>query len=413
MAINEGFSWEVSLIGLSLTAFTLANIHSKSYKHKTDWLLTIWLIILCIPLVHTALTHFDSLSNSFFLFTNPTLNLLHGPVLYLYVRMLISKVPLKFGKYELWHFIPFLVMYLLFITLPHPEQMMPQPDQSHVPAGPLTTGSVSDVLVPLLKHFGVINVLVFIGYSLITINKVRLHKQEIKKLLSRDDNQVTLSWIYALPMVFLALVTFNVLYESILKSYFYVNPITLHLVSFLSFILLLCFFGIRQTPVFKPSSVQIDVIGTDKHANEIALTEENTDTEPESNEEKIAFDQIVKRMNQHMENEKPYLDPDFTVYVLADNLNIPRRNLSLVLSKGLNKNFYQYVNEFRIEEVKIQLADQNNKSTILDIAFQAGFKSKSSFNSLFKQYCDVTPSQYRKTYSSGLKMQDSKLHQKR
>lgn len=170
------------------------------------------------------------------------------------------------------------------------------------------------------------------------------------------------------------------------------------MLSFLTFIVLLCFFGIKQKPVFQTKCLDSDKKESVTEDVSIASnsTNENNETTSNNNLSNEFIKQIIEEMQSYMQSEKPYTDPDFSVYMLSKALNIPRRSLSLVLNTGLSKNFYQYVNEFRIEEVKIQLEHQDNKSTIIDIAFQAGFKSKSSFNSLFKQYCHVTPSQYRK-----------------
>ena len=105
--------------------------------------------------------------------------------------------------------------------------------------------------------------------------------------------------------------------------------------------------------------------------------------------------QLLATMQSYMQDNKPYLNSEFSVYQLAEALNIPRRRLSHALSQGLNTNFSQYINECRINEVKELLKDHDNKSSILQLAFKSGFKSKFSFNSLFKKHCSVTPSQYR------------------
>ena len=96
-----------------------------------------------------------------------------------------------------------------------------------------------------------------------------------------------------------------------------------------------------------------------------------------------------------MLKEKSFLEPDFSVYALAEAIELPRRSLSFVLSNGFDKNFYQFVNSYRLEEMKCRLQDSKNKKTILDIAFACGFSSKSTYNTLFKKQCGCTPTQFR------------------
>jgi len=79
---------------------------------------------------------------------------------------------------------------------------------------------------------------------------------------------------------------------------------------------------------------------------------------------------------------------------LAETVGISTHHLSEVLNQHEGKNFYQFVNEYRINYVCEQLKmDKNIK--ILDLAMSAGFSSKSTFNAVFKQFTQHTPSQYR------------------
>ena len=414
MLFGVDVAWEISLIGLSLTLFTLANILTKSYQHKTDWLLIGWLVLLNIPFIHTILAHLNIDASTFHHLTNPTLNLLHGPILYLYVRMLISeKVTLH--RSDLWHLIPFIVCNMLFTTMHHPLPMVPDPDHTLANIGPVSDGIVSSFFAPIMAYFGLINVLVFIGYSILTISSLRKHQQDIAGIFSQDDNQISLKWIYTLPAMFAFVAMFNLANENLLPTENLINPIILHLSCFLGFVIFLGLFGVKQKPVFyfkgNRREFQSETVLKDENeqtkdnAKVTSIASQATEVEKAEEAEQVSeklsnesITKVIDEMNAYMLNKKPYLDCDFSVYALAEALNIPRRTLSQVLSSGLSKNFYQYVNEFRINEVKALLAQPGEKhSTIIDIAFQSGFNSKSSFNSLFKQYCGVTPSQFRKT----------------
>jgi tetratricopeptide (TPR) repeat protein len=108
--------------------------------------------------------------------------------------------------------------------------------------------------------------------------------------------------------------------------------------------------------------------------------------------------QYLESLLAYMEEEEAYLDPDLTIKELSEQLSIPARDLSQVINERLNQNFNDFVNHYRIEKAKELLLKKCSDSTILDVAFDSGFNSKSSFNTLFKKFTKYTPSQYKKTF---------------
>jgi AraC-like DNA-binding protein len=99
-----------------------------------------------------------------------------------------------------------------------------------------------------------------------------------------------------------------------------------------------------------------------------------------------------------METEKPHLNENLTLGELANNLEILPNNLSRLINEEFGKNFHEFVNAYRIDEVKKSLADPKFAHySLLGIAFECGFNSKSTFNSVFKQLTGKTPSAYRKS----------------
>ena len=99
-----------------------------------------------------------------------------------------------------------------------------------------------------------------------------------------------------------------------------------------------------------------------------------------------------------MENEKLYLNSDFTIDIFSKHLNVSRTYISQVINEKFNMNFNNYINEYRIKEARRVLTDEANKNlTIETIALSIGFGSKSSFNSAFKKYTGITPSFYMKS----------------
>jgi len=103
----------------------------------------------------------------------------------------------------------------------------------------------------------------------------------------------------------------------------------------------------------------------------------------------------VNKIGKYMIIEKPYLNRELTIFDLSDQLKIPRHILSEVINEHMGKNFYHLVNEYRVNEVKERMkSDEYKQLTILAIAFDSGFNSKSSFNTIFKEQTDQTPSEY-------------------
>lgn len=102
------------------------------------------------------------------------------------------------------------------------------------------------------------------------------------------------------------------------------------------------------------------------------------------------------RLLQLMKEEKPYLNMELTQAKLAAELNVPSHHLSEVLNSGFNQNFYDFVNGYRVLEAQKLIQDKAYKDAkILAIAFDSGFKSKTSFNRVFKNLTGSTPSEFR------------------
>jgi ligand-binding sensor domain-containing protein/AraC-like DNA-binding protein len=107
-------------------------------------------------------------------------------------------------------------------------------------------------------------------------------------------------------------------------------------------------------------------------------------------------EKYMKKLLHLMESEKPFLNSDICLHGLSERLNIPDHYLSQVINTRLNQNFYDFINQYRVEEAKRILANSKNHLTILEVAFEVGFNSKSAFNRVFKKYVKMTPSDFKK-----------------
>lgn len=102
------------------------------------------------------------------------------------------------------------------------------------------------------------------------------------------------------------------------------------------------------------------------------------------------------KLKTYMETEQPYINMDLTLKDLASALDTYPHYITQVLNTVFNQNFYDFINTYRVEEVQRRLHDPQFKNlTILAVAYDCGFNSKSSFNRIFKQKTGLTPSEYR------------------
>ncbi|WP_161595331.1 helix-turn-helix domain-containing protein [Maribacter aurantiacus] len=105
----------------------------------------------------------------------------------------------------------------------------------------------------------------------------------------------------------------------------------------------------------------------------------------------------LRKLTSYMKDKKPYLDFELTLQKLAIQTDIPEKELSFLINRYLGKHFFDFINEYRVKEAKDILANHNEKDvTILEVLYQVGFNSKSSFYTAFKKITNKTPTQYRK-----------------
>ena len=108
------------------------------------------------------------------------------------------------------------------------------------------------------------------------------------------------------------------------------------------------------------------------------------------------IDEIIKKITVLMEQEKLYRETELTLQQLAGKLQLPTYQVSQAINEGMKKNFYDLVNGYRVEEAKRLLLDPKNKNyTILSVGFEAGFNSKTTFNTVFKKFTGQAPTEFR------------------
>ncbi|MFK7922374.1 MAG: helix-turn-helix domain-containing protein [Bacteroidia bacterium] len=110
------------------------------------------------------------------------------------------------------------------------------------------------------------------------------------------------------------------------------------------------------------------------------------------------YDDELRKLSEYMSEQKPFLNPSLSIQNVSDSIEIPTRDLSLLINHQLGQHFFDFINTYRIEEAMAILRDETkNDVTVLEILYQVGFNSKSSFNTAFKKHTSTTPTAYRKS----------------
>lgn len=132
-----------------------------------------------------------------------------------------------------------------------------------------------------------------------------------------------------------------------------------------------------------------------------AVSSEELNTKPEKgdNEKSDHFDERqVERVSSSMEKQHLFLEPELTLEQLAETLQMSPRLVSNIINRHFDKNFFEYINFYRVEEAKKLLADQDNELPMLEVMADSGFNSKSAFNRFFKKYAKMTPTEFRQLH---------------
>lgn len=132
-----------------------------------------------------------------------------------------------------------------------------------------------------------------------------------------------------------------------------------------------------------------------KLVSEMISEEKNNEEPAVSNSE---YNEELLRLKNYMIEKKPFLNSSLTIQEVSGEIEITVRELSLLINHQLGQHFYDFVNTYRIENAMDILKDETkSKVTVLEILYEVGFNSKSSFNTAFKKHTGTTPTLYRKS----------------
>lgn len=373
------------------TLFTVLFLFTKENGKLHDKIASIWMLLTVIPILLRIILPPDIFITT--IHRNITYPLLYGPMAYFYTISLTRENPILDRKI-LYHFIPVCLIGVILYLLP------PELNPNQVRQNPLPP---RDVPPPFLKTAFILDGIILISvssYSILCLKVLREHSISVKQYFSNITETRSLNWLKWTIYIFALIFVFNAITPVIFKFLMHSTDQILipphqfkilHSSIFVLFTYILSFFTIRQSIIYP--TIEKEILLDKKTLN-------NTKEEKyiRSGLKKEEAEQIAKKLLDYMKKEKPYLREDLRIREVADEINVNLNHLSQALNEVIQKNFYNFVNEYRIEEVKTRLTLAEYKDyPLIRIALDCGFNSKSSFNSVFKRITSISPKEFRKS----------------
>jgi len=345
-----------------LLAFVLLN--RKHGNRDANRILAAILVIFSLSiLIHTLSHATDAIQLPLHQELIQILFFLFGPFIFLYVKALTT-ANYQSQKKDTLHVIPCIVAFAVYM----PFYLLTMSKGGF-------TGDEATLLGKILSWVLIAHVVVYLSLS---VRALMAHSKVIRNSFS-SISKINLNWLKFFLSGFVLLWIVALYLEIVQSDSNAINFMWL-LVSF--FIYVIGYLGLWQPEIFSGVEyVQADAVA--KKYERSSLTEENAEKH-------------LDQLRHFMTAEKPFLDSDISLYGLAKKLSMPPHHLSQIINEKLGQNFFEFINEYRVNEAKMRLNDpQNDHLTIAAIGFDSGFNSISAFNSAFKKHSGMNPSQFR------------------
>ncbi|MGC3872113.1 helix-turn-helix domain-containing protein [Halomonas sp. GXIMD04776] len=302
------------------------------------------------------------------------IGLLQASVLYLYAKSLMYR-DFRLVPRHAVHTLLFWVVSAIFLV---EYYLQPTEVKLQILLSRDHPGVLTSPLLAVAIH------LVFLGYLWATIRAINRFGTTVRQLFSNLENK-QLAWLRTLLIGYAFVWTISLFY--CLSAHIFKSDASVAWVSAIGaitgflFINYLLIHALRQPTIFSGLS-----------AEEALLAQVGDKQDAPGREVESA---LLRRLENHMVEARPYLDANLTVEQLARQLGVPTRELSQTINQRLEKNFFEFVSDYRIAEARRQLKAVETSTTILQVMYDSGFNSKSVFNTAFKKATGMTPSAYR------------------
>ena len=369
------------LQGILLAA--LVYFHQKSDKSVNIYL-SLYILVTSLIMSMPFIIKIIGWQNSFFMQPLPVLA---GPLLYFYLR--------SFKETLAWRkVVPHLIAFVLFFFAAYWNISILKtkyPAGGEVPSGVLNQPSIVIVQYVRFAHQ--------LLYYFLARRTLVTYQRSIRHLFS-EISRIDLQWGRFLVNGYLVLIcTFMVIFP-LMRIYpeEFTSLLLLNMAVATPYIYLAVYKGILQPTIWQVQpEIQKEVVEEKIHEAEEFDSEPLVT--PKSAKAKLSTEKIkelTEKILMLMDKEKLFQETELTLQQLAQKLNVPTYQVSQTLNEGMKKNFYDLINGYRVEEAKRLLLDSKNMNyTILSVGFEAGFNSKTTFNTVFKKFTGLTPTDYR------------------
>ncbi len=322
-----------------------------------------------------------------FLFGNGTGYLL-GPALLFYLKALVQPKR-KTLKPFVKHLIPFAVSFML-ISIPVAYSIFSEETTAYGKA----YAGIADYLNLVENTF-------FIVYILLSLRLLkRIQKACENHYSSLEKNN--LNWFGVLVIGLLSIIVLDSLfsiYELFAPVYSW-NIGTIIAFTFIALYSILGYKGMFQAKILLP-----DFLASEPEASTAASFLESDSKKAYTGRldglPDTEIDQLIQKLQTILDQKKPYLSDSLSLTELADEMGINNKELSELLNKHLNTSFYNLINTCRVNEFKQKITQsENEKYTLIALAYECGFPSKASFNRVFKQQTGMAPSKYKNLHQN-------------
>jgi len=410
------------IIGIAQGLFAGFYFALKGPRDGVRLPVAVFLACLTLPLLLKFINYFYSADDRWSSALFAALPLTYGPLLLLYTRAVLAESPGHPVRQAL-HFLPFALALAIgahyTIELPNELSRVRPPEPglgATLPAGSPDEGTA----FRLLSHVNRVWIVVFaillssyLGYAVAILRRLARHRRTLGEFYSSESGGVTLGWLSVTALLFLLTGLFHAVFSLLVPAIARFRGLPPGLADALSltfFIFIFSMFSIKQ-PILFAKRPGLPLSPGEGGANlavpEVAPqapSDPAPDAPPAPNgppryERSGLSPEDAERhqraLEAYMARERPYRDSELTVLDVAAALGIPRHHLTQVLNEGMGVNFYNYINRLRVSEVATRLDRAMGGDTMLAVAFEAGFNSKSTFNRVFRQLTGYTPSEYR------------------
>ncbi|KAA3608848.1 MAG: AraC family transcriptional regulator [Calditrichaeota bacterium] len=389
MQISTDFISILLLFGAAQGFFLALILSQKRGNQRANQFLSLLVLLYSVFILDAALDgmNFYKAYPQFYGLAR-ALPFVFGALHFLYIIKLISPEK-KLSKLNLLHFIPFFLYRIntLWFDFKSAQYKLEFMQGVHVD----DAGFFYQISGPIILFQG----LIYMGYSLVVLKR---YSDKIKEQYSSID-KINLIWLRNITLLALfvwMVATFEKIFPEVSKNLFLNDEFPVAIV--LSFVVYaMGYLGQRQPQIF----AQAEFLTAEKPAIYKEKRDPKSGEPTENKYEKSGFSEekakkCLQSLLDLMEKEKLFLNSTITLNQLSEKLSVSSHNLSQVINTQLNQSFFDFINKYRVEEVKKTLADPSKSHyTLLSIALDCGFNSKTSFNTVFKKHTNLTPSQYK------------------